>query len=301
MMTESILEKMATGPVLGDGGYVLFLEKQGVIKSAQWTPEGVLTHPEAVRAIHEKFLDAGSEVLQAQTWAGTRGSLDRSGAGDKVQAINSTAVRLAKQVAGDRALVAGTVSFVGEKKELVWSSGGADQEPFYQEQVDILVEEKVDFLLLETFLSLADGLTALKCAKRSGLPVMITITFKELDQTEDGYSAAQACQRLSGEGADIVGMNCHWQPELMLPLMDQIRAAVDGFVGMQPPAIRGENFRAFNSDEGWVEKWPGRVLTPQEMADYARRANDSGINFIGACCGTDDSHIKAMAGALEKG
>ena len=71
-------------------------------------------------------------------------------------------------------------------------------------------------------------------------------------------------------------------------------------MGMQPPAIRGENFRAFNSDEGWVENWPGRVLSPQEMAAYARRANELGINYIGACCGTDDSHIQAMSQALGK-
>lgn len=299
-MSEGILEKLSYGPVLGDGGYVLFLEKQGVVTSAEWTPEGVLNHPDAVRAVHQMFLDAGSEVLQAQTWAGTRGSLQRSGQGDEVKTINSTAVQLARDVAGDRALVAGTVSFVGEKKELVWMSGSAENEPFYQEQVDILTEEKVDFLLLETFLSLADALIALKCAKRSGLPVMVNLTFKEAEETEDGFSAAEACKQLSQSGADIVGMNCHWEPNLMLPLMEKVRAAVEGFVGMQPPAIRGAGYKAFNSDEGWVNAWPDRVLAPQEMADYARRAKDMGINYIGACCGTDDTHIKAMVQALGK-
>src|SRR6267142_4539743 len=122
--TKNILERIATqGIVLGDGGYLLELERRGWVDSGsgrekvgtgkgsgQFTPEVAIEHPDALRELHREFLDAGSQVLQALTFFGTREKLSRAGYGAETEKINHSAVKLAKEVAGDKALVAGSVS-----------------------------------------------------------------------------------------------------------------------------------------------------------------------------------------------
>src|SRR6187549_1862289 len=122
--THDILQMIAKqGVVLGDGGYLIELERRGWVDSGsghekvgtgkgsgQFTPEVAIEHPDALRELHREFLDAGSQVLQALTFFGTREKLNRAGYGAQTERINSTAVKLAKEVAGDAALVAGSVS-----------------------------------------------------------------------------------------------------------------------------------------------------------------------------------------------
>src|SRR6185369_9619073 len=111
------------GVVLGDGGYLIELERRGYVDSGsgrekvgtgrgsgQFTPEVAIENPEALRELHREFLRAGSKVLQALTFFGTREKLNRAGYGDDTERINSAAVQLAKEVANGNALVAGSVS-----------------------------------------------------------------------------------------------------------------------------------------------------------------------------------------------
>src|ERR1035437_3127095 len=120
---HGIIELLKQGIVLGDGGYLIELERRGYVDSGsgrervgtgkgsgQFTPEIAINHPEALRQLHREFLQAGSKVLQALTFFGTREKLNRAGYGPQTEAINLAAVKLAKEVGGDKALVAGSVS-----------------------------------------------------------------------------------------------------------------------------------------------------------------------------------------------
>src|SRR5918996_4211038 len=120
---KSITTLLKQGIVLGDGGYLIELERRGYVDSGseretvgtgrgsgQYTPEVAIEQPEALRELHREFLGAGAQVLQALTFFGTREKLSRAGYGAQTESINSAAVKLAKEVAGDRALVAGSVS-----------------------------------------------------------------------------------------------------------------------------------------------------------------------------------------------
>src|SRR5437867_10341005 len=122
-MPAKILELLENGVVLGDGGYLLELERRGYVDSGsrrekvgtgkgsgQFTPEVAIEHPDALRELHREFLNAGSQVLQALTFFGTREKLDRAGYGSDTERINAAAVKLAKEIAANRALVAGSVS-----------------------------------------------------------------------------------------------------------------------------------------------------------------------------------------------
>src|SRR2546430_12445626 len=190
--------------VLGDGGYLIELERRGWVNSGsgrekvgtgkgsgQFTPEVAIEHPDALRELHREFLNAGSQVLQALTFFGTREKLNRAGYGPQTEKINHAAVNLAREVAGDRALVAGSVS----RTQLIEREGmGAldTARDHIAEQIRLLKDAGVDFVILETFFHLAEMKAALECAAAAGLPAVATMSFRPLIiACTDGYTPAE--------------------------------------------------------------------------------------------------------------
>src|SRR6476646_6598654 len=123
LASKSISDLVRAGIIVGDGGYLLELERRGYVDSGsgrekvgtgrgsgQYTPEIAIEDPDALRELHREFLHAGSQVLQALTFFGTREKLSRAGYGAQTEEINQAAVAIAKEIAGERALVAGSVS-----------------------------------------------------------------------------------------------------------------------------------------------------------------------------------------------
>jgi homocysteine S-methyltransferase len=100
-MPKGILERLAEGPVLGDGGYLLELEKRGYVQAGPFTPEMVVEHPDALAQLHREFLRAGVDVLQTMTFYASEDKLSTVGMQGKVDEINRTAVRVAREVAAE--------------------------------------------------------------------------------------------------------------------------------------------------------------------------------------------------------
>lgn len=300
-MKEGILEKLRKGPVLGDGGYLLELEKRGWVRAGPFTPEVVLTNSEALRQLHIEFREAGAEVLQALTFYASRDKLATVGLQDRLEELNRAAVRVAKDVAGHRCLVAGNIS-------LTWmyepeSSAAKDRvAATFDEQLAIQVAEGVDFIIGETFSWLGEALIAVERAKKTGLPVMVTICFENQNQTAEEKSATEAAKALVDAGADIVGMNCLRPPEHMLGPLEEMRKAVpDAFLAAQPVAYHTP---ADKPDFTSLPQFPFELdplqLSRKEMAAYAQRARNIGVDYIGACCGSVATHIREMARILGK-
>ena len=107
---QGILERLKHGPVLGDGGYLLELEKRGWVRPGPFTPEVAIVYPDALRELHIEFREAGAEVLQALTFYASRDKLATVGLEGQLEAMNRQAVRLAREIAGDQCLVAGNIS-----------------------------------------------------------------------------------------------------------------------------------------------------------------------------------------------
>jgi len=300
MAKKSILDRLQEGPVLGDGGYLLELEKRGWVRAGPFTPEVVLTRPDALRELHVEFREAGAEVLQALTFYASRDKLATVGLENKLADLNRAAVRIAREVAGDKCLVAGNLS-------LTWmyepgSPSAADRvRKTFDEQLEVQVGEGVDFIIGETFSFLGEALLAVERARKTGLPVMVTICFENKDETAEGKSAAESAKALRDAGADIVGMNCLRPPQHLLGCMEEMRRAVDGFLACQPVAYRTPKEKPdFTSLPEFPLALDPLQLTRQDMANYALRAREIGINYIGACCGTVAMHIREMARVLGK-
>jgi betaine-homocysteine S-methyltransferase len=297
---KGILERLSEGVVLGDGGYLLELEKRGRVRAGPFTPEVALNNPESLLELHREFRDAGAEVLQALTFYASRDKLATVGMGERVEELNRAAVRIAKQAAGDRCLVAGNLS-------LTWMYEPDDKaaanrvRKTFDEQLDVQVAEGVDLIIGETFSFLGEALLAVEQAKKTRLPVMVTVCFENEDITTDGKTAADVARALADAGADVVGINCLRSPEHTLPLMAEMRRAVPGYVGCQPVAYRTTHtHRDFTSLPAFPDQLEPYQLTRREMAEYAVKARELGVNYIGACCGAVATHIREMARALGK-
>ena len=299
-MKKGILERLAEGPVLGDGGYLLELEKRGWVRAGPFTPEVALMHPEALRELHIEFREAGADVLQALTFYASRDKLATVGLEDRLEELNRAAVSIAKEVAGEQCLVAGNLSLTW-KYEPNSSSAHDSVRKQFDEQLAVQVDAGVDFIIGETFSWVGEALLALERVKKTGLPAMITICFENQDVTAEGKTAAEAAKILAGAGADVVGINCLRSPENTLPLMRQMRAAVPGYIACQPVAYRTPKDKPdFTSLSEFPVGLDPLQLTRKAMADYAREAREIGVNYIGACCGAVATHIREMALALGK-
>lgn len=295
-----ILERLSKGPVLGDGGYLLELEKRGYVRPGPFTPECVLEHPEAVVELHREFANAGAEVLQALAFYASRDKLATTGHADHVKEINRRAVRLAKEAAGSETLVAANLS-------LTWIYDPKDDRArnrvrrLFDEQLRYQLAEGADFVIGETFSWLGEALLATERIKKAGKTAMVTMSFDKRPLSYDGKTPAECARALKDAGADIVGVNCLRNPMHLLPIAEEMRRAVTGFVACQPTAYRTPADQPdFTAAKEFPFETETLTLPRREMARYADQANLLGINFIGSCCGSMPVHVREMGRALGK-
>lgn len=304
MSKPTILEKLEQNPVIGDGGTIFELERRGYLSAGPFTPQAVLDDPEAVLQLQTDFARAGAEVLQACTYYAHEEKLKDVGLASALEEINAQAVRIARQVADKYdALVAGNLcnTWVYDPGD---ASSHAETRRQFEAQIRYQNDQGVDFFIAETIEYLGEAVIALEAVRSAGLPAMITLGFKNDDNTLDGIPLVEAFKTLEDKGADIVGINCFRDPERMLPFAKRVRDTVNCFVATQPVAYRCSHERPYFQ----IQEFEGKiafpldldpfVLTRREMAAYAIEAQKIGINFIGACCGAAPHHIRAMAEAL---
>lgn len=307
-----ILTLIKQGVVLGDGGYLIELERRGYVDSGsgrekvgtgkgsgQFTPEVAIENPEALRELHREFLNAGSQVLQALTFFGSREKLTRAGYGAQTEAINEAAVRIARDVAGDRALVAGSVSRTQLFEREGPSSAGHVRD-ILAEQIRLLKDAGVDFLILETFFHLDEMRIGLECARGSGLPIIATMSFRpKLLESTDGHSAADCARVMVDGGAAAVGANCEQEPQRMLTILRQMRATVDVPLAAQPAAFRtSEETPCFTRMPAFPDELETIQISRGKFQDFGRIARSEGIGYAGGCCGCNAAYIRALANGL---
>jgi len=297
-------ERLDDGVVLAAEGYLFELERRGYLKSGPYVPEVVLDHPDAVRELHREFLRAGSDVMVAFTYYGHREKLRTIGRENDLEPLNRNAVRIAKEIAGGEALVAGNICNTWVYDPDAPESSGAVVREMYREQVGWAVEEGVDFILSETNDYVGEALIGLEVIREHGLPAVVVFA-STIDRTVDGFELEEACKRLEAAGADVVGLNCSRGPETMLPIVERVRTAVDCGVAALPVPYRTTpaepTFMSLRDAEGTMAfpiALDPFLCTRFEAADFALAARDAGIGYVGLCCGGAPHHVRAMAEAL---
>lgn len=311
MVKRGILERLNAGEVvIGDGGFVFALEKRGYVKAGPWTPEAVLEHPEAVRQLHREFLRAGSDVMQAFTFYASDDKL--SNRGNEAEGkhtgsgINKAACDLVKAVAqerdGEAALTAGGVS---QCPSYLSGKGKAAVQEEFRKQCNVFVNNGMDFIICEYYEHVEEIEWAIEVAKETKLPVAASMCIGPEGDLH-GVSAADCGVRMAKAGADIVGINCHFDPQVTLAGMRLMKAGLDEAglkvhlmsqpLGFQTPDASKQGFIDLPEFPFALEP---RICTRFEMHKYARDAYDIGIRFIGGCCGFEPYHIRAISEELQ--
>ena len=306
-----LLQQLARGPVICAEGYVFELERRGYLQAGAFVPEVVLEHPEAVTQLHRDFVHAGSDVVQALTYYAHREKLRVIGREQDLEPINRRALELAKAVADESgALLAGGICNTNVYDPSDPASHAAVRAMF-EEQVRWADEAGVDFIIGETFSYAQEALIALDVIKKAGNVAVITLAMHQADVTREEWTVTDACKRLADAGADVVGLNCIRGPATMMPLLQQIRAAITIPIAALPVPYRTtmnepsfQSLRDAHSPEPGTRPFPV-ALDPFtcnrfEIADFGRQASAMGIHYLGVCCGAGPHHIRALAEAVGK-
>ncbi len=269
---------------LGDGAMGTMLAALG-LPPGQSPELWMLVHPETIKKIHQAYLEAGSEVIQTNTFGANAIKLKEYHASSLVKKINIKAAKLAREVAGTKAFVAGIVGPSGHFPAPLGDISWTELVEVFAEQVQALAEGGADFIFLETFSDLGEARAALYAAKQyTSLPVACSLTYTK-GRTLTGTTPEVAAVVLEAMGADLLGANCSTGPEELLEVMAAYRKATSLPLLVEPNA-------------GMPEFIDGKTvykLSPGMMARYVEPFRQLGVNLIGACCGSTPEHIKAMS------
>ncbi len=187
---------------------------------------------------------------------------------------------------------------------------GTSVRAMFDEQVGWAVEAGVDYVVGETFDWAEEALIALEAIKETGLPSVITLAIHQEGTTREGWTPEDACKRFEDAGADVVGLNCTRGPKTMLPLLERIRATVDGHVAALPvpyrtteaepsfQSLRDPDCDVIPGDQPFPSALDPFVCNRYELEDFARKANELGVRYLGVCCGAGPHHIRAVAEGL---
>ena len=289
-----VLERIRAGEILVfDGGYGTMLFAAGLANGAcpeLWND----THADIVQGIHRGYFDAGSQIVETNTFGGSRLKLDEYKLGDRTRELNAKGARLARSVAPRDAYIAGSIGPTSRlPRDYALDEGVTDAEyvETFREQAEALAEGGVDLFAVETMMFPHEATAAVRACKRvADLPVMATMFFQyeELygrDRTMWGESPADVAMSLLAAGADIVGMNCGRGPDRAIVIIREMRKVTDAPLVAYPNA----GLPITTGDTVTYE------LGPEAMARDYPALLDAGCNVVGACCGSNPEHIRLIA------
>jgi methionine synthase / methylenetetrahydrofolate reductase(NADPH) len=260
-----------------------------------------LTQPELVRSVHEEYLQAGSEIIETNTFGANSFRLQRFGLQDQARAINQAGARLAREAVAQladkqagSAFVAGSVGPLGIRLEPLGKIALEEARSAFAEQVEGLIAGGpgvgVDLLVVETMPAINEAEQAIFAAKQVApdVPLLAMVTVDEEADCLDGTPADVAAGRLAAAGADGIGVNCSTGPATVLTAIERMRAVTDLPLVAMPNAGMPRNVDGRNI----------YLCSPEYMASFARKFVRAGVQFIGGCCGTTPNHIRAMKSAI---
>jgi len=306
---KDILARLGQGEVIiGDGSYVVTLEKRGYVKAGDWTPEASVEDPDGVKQLAKEFARAGADVTQTFTfystddWVGTFEEDDAPKLSCKQ--INSAACKIAKEVSEEYGtIVCGGIT---QTETYVTTKNKEKVQEELTKALEVLIENDVDMILVEYFFYIQEMEWAIELCRKYNKPIAATMAIGPKGD-RSGVSSGECAVRMAKAGADIVGANCLFDPWIGLETLRKMKVALDAFnmsphLMTQPNAYRCPDCGPF----GWLSlpEFPyaiePRQITRFEVRQWARQAYDLGVRYIGGCCGFEPYLIRAIAEELRE-
>lgn len=291
---QALLDRLKDEVLVFDGAMGTMLFQAGLTPGAcpeLWNVE----RPDVLQGIHRAYFDAGSDLVETNSFGGTRLKLKAFGLEDRCRELNEQAARLARGVCPAGGYVAGSMGPTGHLPDTFEPLGDTPADLFYEsfrEQAQALAAGGADVIAVETMMIPDEAVLAVKAAKdATGLPVMCSMTFqfnqaRGVDRTMWGTSPADAAAKLVEAGADIVGCNCgDGGPGRVPAILAEMRAATSAILAAYPNA----GIPKVVDDKTVYD------LTPDAMAATFPAIVAAGARIVGACCGSTPAHIRRIA------
>ncbi|MCR4999116.1 MAG: homocysteine S-methyltransferase family protein [Lachnospiraceae bacterium] len=283
-MRKDLRQRMKEDWIFCDGGFGTLLQAKG-LKGGELPETWNLTHPDDIRDIYCRYLQAGSTIFNANTFGANRLKYP-----DNLEEIVNSGVSLALEARvscgrEDDAYVALDLGPTGKLLEPLGDLPFEEAVSIFKEVISIGVNAGVDLIFIETMSDSYEAKAAVLAAKETcDLPIFITTIFDEKGKLLTGGTVASTVTMLEGLRVDALGVNCGLGPAQMLPIIKELTSIATIPVIVNPNAglPRNEN-GATVFDVG-----------PEEFAAYMEEIADLGVHILGGCCGTTPEHIQAL-------
>ncbi len=288
-MRLPFLEFLKDNIVLFDGAMGTEIYNKGIFINTCYD-ELNITNPKLIKEIHRSYIEAGSDVIETNTFGANRLLLQKFGLEDKAYEINFQGAKIAREVAGDDIYVAGSMGALNERLEPWGSISEKEAREIYAEQAQALIDGGVDLLILETFSDLhliQQAILGIK--KKFDIPIIANMTVGDDGNTSFGTPSDLFAKKIELWGASAVGLNCSVGPKVMLDEVEKMIHAVNIPICVIPNA-------------GTPQHIDGRniyLASPEYFAQYAKHFTQAGVRIIGGCCGTNPDFIRAMRKAIK--
>ncbi len=287
---KSFRERLRDEIVVFDGGVGTYLYDKGVYINTCFD-ELNLTNPDIVSEVHRDYVAAGADVIETNTFGANRFKLAPHGLEAKVYEINRRGAELAKAVAKENALVAGSVGPLGVQLEPLSALSYDEARQAFTEQVRGLLDGGVDLIVLETFGLVKELEQAVRAVRELSpdIPLVAQVTVNDDGMLISGATLESFVQGIAGYAIDAIGLNCSVGPRSMLDALEHLKKLTTLPVSVQPNA-------------GVPQNVGGRYIyltSPEYIAEYAKRFILTGATIVGGCCGTNPAHIRAIRRAVQ--
>ena len=268
-----------------DGAMGTMLQQGGLKPGA--CPELMnIENPDVVKNIHRAYINAGSTIITTNTFGASSLKLSHYNLADKMREINLAAVKIAREVAGDKIKIAGDIGPTGKFISPLGDLDFEDAYKIFSEQASALAEGGADFIIVETCIDIQEMRAALLAIKDiCNLPVICQLSYSEDGRTVTGTSPQEAAIILDSMGADIIGVNCSLGPEQLISVVKILAENTNKPITVQPNA--GMPYL-----ENGVTKFP---MDAKTFGSYGEKLVEAGANYLGGCCGTTPEHIRELA------
>jgi homocysteine S-methyltransferase len=285
---QPFIEALEERVLVCDGAMGTMLYARGVFINKSFDALN-LTQPELVADVHQEYVRAGADVIETNTFGANRIRLGSFGLADRLHEINAQGAKIARQVAAEKAHVAGAIGPLGVRIE-PWGKTGVDEaRDYFREQAQALADGGVDLFILETFRDLNEIGAAIDAVRSvSDRPIVAQMTTEEDGNTLDGTPPERFTPDLEARGATIIGLNCAVGPAPMLDTIERMAAVTERTLSAQPNAGQPRDVEGRNI----------YLCSPEYMASYARRFIQHQVRLVGGCCGTTPEHIRQMKAAV---